>query len=211
MRKVVITALTAAVTCACSESTRTPATPTELTAPLQVQAAQPDGIAKNHDTHLSGDQEIVLPPPPAGAPTPADSRAQGQANFNVSDDGQTVEYKLIASNINNVFMAHIHCGVPGMNGPIVVWLFPSTDPTPGPPGSGRHDGVLAEGTFTNANVIPRDASDACPGGVSSLADVLAKIKAHGTYVNVHTTDGNATPNEGPGDFPGGEIRGQLDK
>ena len=46
---------------------------------------------------------------------------------------------------------------------------------------------------------------------SSLADVLAKIKAHGTYVNVHTNDGNATPNEGPGDFPGGEIRGQLDK
>ena len=59
--------------------------------------------------------------------------------------------------------------------------------------------------------MTRPASDACPGGVSSLADVLAKIKAHGTYVNVHTNDGNATPNEGPGDFPGGEIRGQLDK
>ncbi len=206
MRKVVITALTAAVTCACSESTRTPATPTELTAPIQVQAAQPDGIAKNHATHLSGDQEVF-----AGSPSPADSRAQGEAKFKVSDDGQSVEYKLIASNINNAFMAHIHCGVPGTNGPIVVWLYPSTDPVPGPAGSGRHDGVLAEGTFTAANVMTRPASDACPGGVSSLADVLAKIKAHGTYVNVHTNDGNATPNEGPGDFPGGEIRGQLDK
>jgi CHRD domain len=210
MRKLLITTLTAAAMCACSESTRTPATPTELTAPLQVQAAQPDGIAKNHDTHLSGDQEVFTPATPS-APTPADSRAQGQANFKVSDDGQSVEYKLIASNINNAFMAHIHCGVPGTNGPIVVWLYPSTDPTPGPVGSGRHDGVLAEGTFTNANVIARPASDACPGGVSSLADVLAKIKAHGTYVNVHTSDGVDPANQGPGDFPGGEMRGQLDK
>jgi hypothetical protein len=210
MRKVVITALTAAVTCACSESTRTPATPTELTAPLQVQAAQPDGIAKNHTTHLSGDQEVFTPSTPGG-PTPADSRAQGEAHFMVSNDGTSVDYKLMASNINNAFMAHIHCGVPGSNGPIVVWLFPSTDPVPGPQGGGRHDGVLAEGTFTNANVIARPDNAACPGGVSSLADVLAKIKAHGTYVNVHTSDGNTTPNEGPGDFPGGEIRGQLDK
>ena len=202
MRRVVITALTAAVTCACSESTRTPAAPTEpLTAPLQVQSAQPDATAKNHGTHLSGDQEVP----------PRDTRAQGQATFQVSTDGQSVGYKLIASNIENVFMAHIHCGVPEMNGPIVVWLYPSTDPTPGPFGAGRQDVVLAEGTFTNANVIPVPASAVCPGGVSSLADVLAKIKAHGTYVNVHTNDGNATPNEGPGDFPGGEIRGQLDK
>jgi hypothetical protein len=210
MRKVVITALTAAVTCACSESTRTPATPTELSAPLQVQAAQPDEVAKNHTTHLSGDQEVFTPSTPEG-PTPADSHAQGQAHFTVSNDGTSVDYKLMASNINNAFMAHIHCGVPGSNGPIVVWLYPSTEPVPGPQGGGRHDGVLAEGTFTAANVIARPDSASCPGGVASLADVLAKIKASGTYVNVHTSDGNATPNEGPGDFPGGEIRGQLDK
>jgi hypothetical protein len=211
MRKVVITALTAAATCACSESTRTPATPTELTAPVQVQSVQPEGTAKNHNTHLSGDQEVLIPPPPAGTPTPADSRAQGQANFKVSSDGQSVEYQLIASNINNAFMAHIHCGVPGTNGPIVVWLYPSTDPVPGPTGGGRHDGVLAEGTFTAANVIARPDSAACPGGVSSLADLLAKIQAHGTYVNVHTNDGVDPAGTGPGDFPGGEIRGQLDK
>ena len=210
MRKVVITALTAAVTCACSESTRTPATPTELTAPLQVQAVQPEGVAKNHTTHLSGDQEVFTPSTPGG-PTPADSQAQGQAHFKVSNDGASVDYKLIASNINNAFMAHIHCGVPGSNGPIVVWLYPSTDPVPGPLGGGRHDGVLAEGTFTGANVIARPDSAACPGGVSSLADVLAKIKANGTYVNVHTNDGVDPANQGPGDFPGGEIRGQLDK
>jgi hypothetical protein len=26
---------------------------------------------------------------------------------------------------------------------------------------------------------------------------------------VHTNDGVAPPNSGPGDFPGGEIRGQI--
>ena len=207
MRKVVITALAAAVTCACSESTRTPAGPTEYTAPLQVQAVQPDGTAKNHTTHLSGDQEVP----------PNNSHAQGQAIFKVAADGQSFDYKLIASNIENVFMAHIHCGPAGTNGPIIVWLYPTptsnvTDPLP--IGSGRHDGVLVEGTIradAAMHVRPTDSSTTCPGGVSTFADVLKQIGDSNTYVNVHTNDGEAPTNTGPGDFPGGEIRGQLDK
>ena len=39
--------------------------------------------------------------------------------------------------------------------------------------------------------------------------MLEAMRAGLAYVNVHTNDGDATPNEGPGDFPGGEIRGQL--
>jgi hypothetical protein len=39
--------------------------------------------------------------------------------------------------------------------------------------------------------------------------VLAAMGTGGTYVNVHTDDGVAPPNTGPGDFPGGEIRGQV--
>jgi hypothetical protein len=53
------------------------------------------------------------------------------------------------------------------------------------------------------------SSAACPGGVSSFADVLANIRAGNTYVNVHTNDGVDPANSGPGDFPAGEIRGQL--
>ena len=29
------------------------------------------------------------------------------------------------------------------------------------------------------------------------------------YVNVHTNDGMDPPNTGPGDFPGGEVRGDI--
>jgi hypothetical protein len=39
--------------------------------------------------------------------------------------------------------------------------------------------------------------------------VLAAMASGATYVNVHTNDGVDPPNTGPGDFPGGEIRGQV--
>jgi hypothetical protein len=213
MRKALITAVSAVVACACSES-GAPIQPSQYSAPLQVQAAQPDGIAKNHRTHLTGSEEVLIPAPPPGAPTPADSHAQGQALFKIADDSLSFDYKLIASNLDNIIMAHIHCGQAGTNGPIIVWLYPSaTASGPVAGGAGRHDGVLAEGTIvsgTALHVRPAPASAACPGGVATFADVLAKIKANNTYVNVHTSDGVAPNNTGPGDFPGGEIRGQVD-
>jgi len=41
--------------------------------------------------------------------------------------------------------------------------------------------------------------------------VLLSVRqpARGYNVKVHTNDGRGSPNSGPGDFPGGEIRGQL--
>ena len=213
MRKALITAVSAVFACACSEG-GAPVQPSQYSAPLQVQSAQPDGIAKNHRTHLTGSEEILIPAPPAGAPTPADSHAQGQALFQIADDGLSFDYKLIASNIENITQAHIHCGPAGSNGPIIVWLYPSpTSIAALPGGAGRHDGVLAEGTIvsgTALHVRPQPSSTVCPGGVSTFADVLAKIKANDTYVNVHTSDGVNPANTGPGDFPGGEIRGQLE-
>ena len=212
MRKVVIAAVSSAIACACSQSSRTPTRPTTYTVPLQVQASQPDGIAKNHRTHLSGDEEVFTPATP-GAPTPADSHGQGQAILQIADDGLSFDYKLIASNIENITQGHIHCGPAGVNGPIIVWLYPSPTATAAlPGGAGRHDGVLAEGTIVSGapnHVRTVPSSAACPGGVSTFADVLAKIRANNTYVNVHTSDGVNPPNTGPGDFPGGEIRGQL--
>jgi hypothetical protein len=146
----------------------------------------------NLGTHLKGRYEVPL----------RDTNAQGQAIFRVSDDGSSVDYKLIASNIDNAFMAHIHQGPPSANGPIVVWLYPSTAPVPGPLGSGRHDGVLAEGTFTAADLVG-------PLAGHPLSELLDAIQAGNAYVNVHTNDGVDGVNTGPGDFPGGEIRGQL--
>ena len=180
-------------------------------APTAVEFRVPLFVASDHaggngdvnlGTHMTGDEEFC---PTCTTSTPADSKAQGEAVFRVNDDG-TVDFRLIASNIYNVVQSHIHCGPKGVNGPIRMWLYPQIGPTgtalTGP--TGRQNGVLASGTFDPAGVI-------CPAtAVGSNMALLDAMQAGLTYVNVHTNDGVAPANTGPGDFPGGEIRGQLD-
>jgi len=163
----------------------------------------------NLGTHMTGAEEVFTPTPPSTA-TPADSRAQGEAIFrvNLNDDGtvSSVDFRLIASNIDNVIMSHIHCGPAGANGPIRMWLYPVIGPTgaPGPNGAGPQNGVLASGSFNPTGVV-------CPASaVGTNMPLLDAMRAGLTYVNVHTNDGVDGVNTGPGDFPGGEIRGQLD-
>jgi hypothetical protein len=72
----------------------------------------------------------------------------------------------------------------------------------GAPAGGRLDGVLAEGTITAP-----DPGNAC--GWADVDAVVAALRSSDTYVNVHTNDGVPPANTGPGDFPGGEIRGQV--
>ncbi len=43
-----------------------------------------------------------------------------------------------------------------------------------------------------------------------MDDLVQILASGGAYVNVHTNDGIDPPNTGAGDFPGGEIRGQID-
>ena len=139
-------------------------------------------------------------PPPGVVNT---SNARGNAIFHLSADGTEISYKLIASNIENVFMAHIHRGPAGSNGPVVVWLYPSTAVGAGPVAGGRVDGVLVEGTITAANLVG-------PLAGQPLSALLADIQSANAYVNVHTDDGVAPGNTGPGDYPGGEVRGQVE-
>ena len=139
------------------------------------------GVNRNWSTHSQGDTEV-----PATA-----SQGQAQAIFHMSETGTSLDFKLIASNIVDVTQSHIHCGTPGVNGPIVVFLY-GFGPTVSP------NGVLSQGTITNANVIPRPDSAACPGGVANLDDVIEKMNNDGAYVNVHTVA-----------IPGGEIRGDI--
>jgi hypothetical protein len=151
------------------------------------------GANRNWSTHANGATEV---------PVRDTTLGQGQAIFHLTKDGSALEYKLIASNIENVFMAHIHMGPPGVIGPIVVWLYPSTAVAPGPTGAGRHDGVLAEGTVTAANLVG-------PLAGQPLSALIEAMNSGNAYVNVHTNDGVPPVDTGPGDFPGGEIRGDL--
>jgi hypothetical protein len=184
--RAISTAIVCAAAAACASEK--PTSPSEARIPLFARSSAENNLG----THLDGDDEN---PPHA-------TQAQGQATFRISDDGKSVDYTLISANIDNAFMAHIHIGPVDVNGPIVVWLFPSTAPVPGPLGAGRFDGVLARGTFTAANLVG-------PLAGHSLAELISAMRDGGAYVNVHTNDGVDGTNTGPGDFPGGEIRGQL--
>ena len=195
MHRHVVVALTALSALACAERPQ-PTAPISLTVYADAAALSDNANGDNFGTQLSPKNEVM----PAGVVNT--SRAVGNAIFQLSEDGQALSYKLIVANIENVFMAHIHQGRAGVNGGIVVWLYPSTATTPGPVGQGRIQGVIAEGTITRANLV---------GGLAGkeLSDLITLIQSELAYVNVHTNDGVAPTNTGPGDYPGGEVRGQL--
>jgi hypothetical protein len=154
--------------------------------------------SRNWSTRLTGEFEL---------PVAVDTKAHGQAKFKLSQDGEVLSYKLKVANIQNVFMAHIHAGPATSNGPVVVWLYPSTPnpAAPQPPASwlpGRTSGKLAEGEIRAANLVG-------PLAGQTLADLVALMNSGGAYVNVHTSDFEGANNTGPGDMSSGEIRGNL--
>jgi len=123
--------------------------------------------------------------------------AEGEATFKLNKDGTELKFRLEVEDINNVVQAHIHLGAPGVNGPVVAFLY-----GPVAPGGGPVDGRLAKGTLTAANLVG-------PLAGHPFSELVDAIRAGNAYVNVHTDDGVAPTNTGPGDFPGGEIRGQV--
>lgn len=152
---------------------------------IELSAAQPP--AMRFVAHLDAGSEV---------PTNS-SNATGQAIFELSPDGAELKYTLIVANIWNVTASHIHLGPDGSNGPVVAFLYGSAAP-----GGGRSDGVLATGTITAANLVG-------PLAGQPFSMLVEALRAGTAYANVHTNDGIPPTNTGPGDFPAGEIRGQI--
>jgi hypothetical protein len=125
---------------------------------------------------------------PAEAPDPVETRTRGDAEFEVDDDYEEIEYKLKIRRGQNVLGAagaHVHCGRVGENGPVVAFL------------AGVHPGGLkgrfqVRGTITEQNIL----DPACGSTLEALVDAMA---AGDTYVNVHSLD-----------WPSGEVRGQIE-
>jgi hypothetical protein len=154
---------------------------------LGVSAPAAAGDNNNFTAVLSAGEEVP----------PNDSLGRGVAVFRLSADGSELGYRLIVANIENVTASHIHLAPAGTNGGVVTFLYGNA-----PAGGGRLDGVIAEGTITSANLVGALAG-------MTLADLIGHLRSGNAYVNVHTNDGVAPVNTGPGDFPGGEIRGQV--
>ena len=124
-------------------------------------------------------------------PNPTATPANGTATFNLSGDGNTLSWTVTTSGANNVTASHIHIGGKEASGPIALGLFA---------GAASSNPPIA-GSVTRATF-------ASPLGISFDA-LLSLMRSGDAYVNVHTDNGVAPPNTGPGDFPGGEIRGQI--
>ena len=166
----------------------------DSTAPVSVALHRTDGGHSGHSgggmrTTLSGAEEIPQRVTPA----------TGMAVFRLSGDGTTMSYELDVRDIRNVMQAHIHetTRADGTGG-IVVWLYGSVPANMGE----QPDGRLAAGQFTARQFVGTMAG-------KSMEQFLAALREGKLYVNVHTNDGAAPPDTGPGDFPGGEIRGVL--
>ena len=127
---------------------------------------------------------------------PVQTDAKGASLVTLSEDETMLGYVVAVHNIQNVTAAHIHCGAPGVAGPVVVPLFPvGTGPYSGEPTTSHVFWVA--GKATEENITPVPDSEACPGGISSFAELVEKMRSGETYVNVHTEQ-----------YPAGEVRGQ---
>ncbi|HSC27414.1 MAG TPA: CHRD domain-containing protein [Vicinamibacterales bacterium] len=183
---------------ACASEAPNPTAPLAVPVFENATGKSPNANGGNFGTPLSSTEEVM----PAGVTN--DSIARGSAIFQLNAAGTQLSYQLIVANIENVFMAHIHRAPAGTNGGIVVWLHPSTAPgVMDPPGQGRVDGVIATGTITGDDLVGALAGQ-------PLSALITDLMNGNAYVNVHTNDGVAPTNTGPGDFPGGEIRGQVE-
>jgi len=115
---------------------------------------------------------------------PAPTTATGEATFTVM--GNLLSWEVSVTNLQNVSIGHIHFGAAGAAGGVMVNLAPT-------PGSYTTTTVIASGSLTVAD------------------SVLVHMRAGDAYVNIHTSDNALPGNNTPGDYPGGEIRGQTRK
>jgi len=131
----------------------------------------------------------------AERPTPRETPAQGTAEFTLRRD--TLYWTITLTNIANVTAAHIHLGAANVAGGIILGLTPPVSNT------------SIEGFIARANFI----APAPPNQAVTFDALLDLMRTGGAYVNVHTNNpaNDPTNDSGPGDFPGGEIRGQIAK
>jgi hypothetical protein len=118
---------------------------------------------------------------------PVSTNAFGTARFEFNDDFTRLRFRLVVNDLEKFTVAHIHLGMRGQNGPVVVFLF-----GPVMRGISVNTGVVT-GTITEDDLVG-------PLQGMSLLELAREMNAGNTYVNAHTER-----------YPNGEIRGQIRK
>jgi len=115
---------------------------------------------------------------------PTATTATGEVTITVM--GNLLAWHVEVTNLQNVNIGHIHYGPVDSAGGVMVNL----SPTPGD--------YTAKTTIAQGSLVVNDT-------------VLVHMRAGKAYVNIHTSDPSLSGNNTPGDYTGGEIRGQLKK
>jgi CHRD domain len=140
----------------------------------------------NVEGQLSGYQEV-----PA-----VSSNAVGSVEAKVSDSGP-IPYELSYRRMPDVTQAHLHFAQEAVNGGIVVFICTNLGNGPvGTPACPDGRATLA-GKVNASDVVNSAATQGIAAG--EIDEVKAAIRAGAVYANVHSEE-----------FPGGEIRAQLE-
>lgn len=89
--------------------------------------------------------------------------------------------------------AHLHCGSPGENGPVVVELFESTTAT-----GVSIEGELARAYLDNADIVAANCLSVIGRNIGNIDELADAILDELIYINVHSIN-----------YPNGVARGQL--
>jgi hypothetical protein len=143
---------------------------------------------------LNGAQEVVPPDAPATPSLGVDTITTASVQIVFFEDLSAFNFGLSVASGRQVTEAHLHCGRPGQNGPVVVFLFPLNT-------SGVDaNGALAQGTRRNQDL--ESTAEACEAligrPVRNIASLAGAARLGLIYANVHTVAN-----------PAGEVRGQL--
>ena len=134
--------------------------------------------------HRAFAQEVFVASNMTGAKEVPPVKSMGTGTASFLNNQTVIDYDLSVSDLYNATAAHIHQGKVGANGPIVVTLYKTSDPSPGLFGgySGNITSSMLEGPLKGKQL-------------SALVDLLGNGQA---YVNVHTIKNK-----------NGEIRDQV--
>lgn len=148
---------------------------TLMAALLTATAASADVTLK---ARMSGEEEV---------PPVTDQGTTGKFQIQFNRDMSEGEYTLQVRDGVRVTQAHLHCGVAGQNGPVIVFL------------AGFHDrGWDVDGKWiSNAIVTDQNVVNTTCG--ATLAEIVRSALEGKVYVNAHSVA-----------KPGGVARGQLE-
>ena len=147
-----------------------------------------------HGTRITANLQSETEVPSISSP------AHGRFEAEIDDD--SVEYQLSFEDLQGVVtQSHIHIAQPNVNGGIMVWLC-NTTTNPGPATFKGPACPAAPGGTVTGIIQAADVLAVTPQGIAAgeFDEFVAALKKELAYVNVHSSL-----------FPGGEIRGQVNR